>query len=520
MEIVRDFLQNFYDDNRPEDITIQIEGSTVTVLAPKSFDPNLLIYLGSDKGPDQVGKYGEGFKAAMLNAMRNHNCTVRMITANEGLDFFFEKKVIGERERDVIMCRRSPMASTNGSKLIISNCPPEITAEFKFGLNCFYHENNPLFGAVIATSWQEDLLVFRSTTDVGYLFYGKLLRAKLDAPLVIVCNKRYKNIDNQIEHDRDRKAFNEEVLGKCIRQVFRGIGVYRCIAVINFLKPWWQKGHPILAALADAAGYNFKMDYPVEYYAKHSFRDDDKVDFHMRIDEMRRTFREKGWVECPHYMSDLGMKTIPVIIADQDKKVTNAQINELTRRPSPHEQRALDLLIRTAHSLDSGLADKFTGARYVIGASKEIIGELRKTAVRHDKCVYLTKSVFTGRFSDAVAVLLHEWSHLYGHDGSRGFTDILTDFIARSIEERNSITAYEQEWQPIADEIRKSETETPDVGIILNRLSSAEKSALIRMLPEETVFSLLRDKGYLQKTDGRSQPSAEGQHREDAEAIH
>ncbi len=78
--------------------------------------------------------------------------------------------------------------------------------EFEFGLNYFYYETNPLFGSVFQKTYEDNIIIYKSSTSEGYAFYKKLMREKLDIP-VVVCNKAYKNIDKEIIHDKDRKAF-------------------------------------------------------------------------------------------------------------------------------------------------------------------------------------------------------------------------------------------------------------------------------------------------------------------------
>ena len=56
---------------------------------------NELLCLGSDKGKEKIGQYGEGFKAATLNALRNHNCGLHVIVDDKDLEFFLEDKRIG-----------------------------------------------------------------------------------------------------------------------------------------------------------------------------------------------------------------------------------------------------------------------------------------------------------------------------------------------------------------------------------------------------------------------------------------
>ena len=59
METVRDFLQNFYDANEADDITIKIKDREVQVFAPAVFDYQQAIYFDSDKtnDSDMIGQY-------------------------------------------------------------------------------------------------------------------------------------------------------------------------------------------------------------------------------------------------------------------------------------------------------------------------------------------------------------------------------------------------------------------------------------------------------------------------------
>ena len=70
--IARDLLQNFYDanKNRVSDIAITRQKRTVCIAGPESFDLKHLFYIGSHKGKDDVGQFGEGFKVATVCLLR------------------------------------------------------------------------------------------------------------------------------------------------------------------------------------------------------------------------------------------------------------------------------------------------------------------------------------------------------------------------------------------------------------------------------------------------------------------
>jgi hypothetical protein len=70
--IARDLMQNFFDANRKQldKIVVTAQRNHVSVAAPASFDLHHLFFLGSEKGDDDVGQYGEGFKAAAVCILR------------------------------------------------------------------------------------------------------------------------------------------------------------------------------------------------------------------------------------------------------------------------------------------------------------------------------------------------------------------------------------------------------------------------------------------------------------------
>lgn len=72
--IARDIMENFFDANRERlsEVKVEVEGSRVTVSAPASYNLERLFYLGSEKGKEDIGQYGEGFKATAACLLRDH----------------------------------------------------------------------------------------------------------------------------------------------------------------------------------------------------------------------------------------------------------------------------------------------------------------------------------------------------------------------------------------------------------------------------------------------------------------
>jgi hypothetical protein len=351
METVRDFLQNFYDANAVDEINILCSPTEVIISAPAAFDYKELLYMGSDKGqdPNTIGQYGEGFKASLLNAMRNWNCNVELCVIDKKLRFYFKSDIIGKSEKKIIYCEISDITPIRGTELMISNCSSKLIEEFKFGMKYFYYEQNPLFGNILLDSYYDDISIRKSTNNSGYIFYKRLLRAKLDLPIIIICNKENKTIDNQIKHDRDRKAFTEKITESLIRYVCRKFGFSEFKPLLLYLKHWWEKGHRLLGIIAETQRPGWRKEhrahyFPDNYYASESIEilisdGIDKLEFELKTKEIAEEFKKQNYIRCPRYMNYFGMKT-PDGEAIRELTILKQKEEEKNRFPTPLECEA------------------------------------------------------------------------------------------------------------------------------------------------------------------------------------
>jgi hypothetical protein len=511
METVRDFLQNFYDANAINDITITCRDTTVYVYAPAIFDHKELIILGSDKSddPESVGQYGEGFKASLINAMRNWNCGISCYIGDKKIRFYFESMKIGRSEKRLIHYEISQITPIPGSCLVVSNCTKKLLKEFTFGLNHFYYDENPLFGALLVGTYNREIVIYQSTDPDknGYVFYKNLLRAKITLPFVIVCRKQYQKIENNIAHDRDRKAFTKEVLDSLITLVFRNFRNYELKELLFAVQDWWPKGDPILAAIAESRKWDEKTYdssmFPENYYAAESYPTHaDYLEF-ARINDIVEEFKKLNLLRCPRYMSYFGMKT-PDGESRRRQREKQDKINKIySRKPTPNERLGINLLARFIRDLSPEIAARFEDARYTIGESEEILGELRQSRGWKEQHVFLEKSVFILPFEEALALLIHEWSHIFGHDGSRCFSDALTNFIAlilKNGELLDRLKADKSEWTKLAETIkqeRENSQEPSGIKDIIGGLSREAMRTLLLGIPEDNLFKMLDENKML-----------------------
>ena len=78
--------------------------------------------------------------------------------------------------------------------------------------------------------------------------------------------------------------------------------------------------------------------------------------------------------------------------------------------------------------------------------SKDLLGELKDSRDYDGKTIYLNKDLFKSNFGKFFAVLTHEMGHVFGKDGEREFSDVLTHLIAQAVEKNSVISKYSKNW--------------------------------------------------------------------------
>jgi hypothetical protein len=517
METVRDFFQNFYDANDVDEIKVMINKKTVEISAPAQFDYNELLYMHTTKGynSDSIGQYGEGFKASLVNAMRNWDCTVEMYVDNRKLRFYFKGKKFGESESRIIMCEVSQINPIQGTRLVVKNCSSRLLTEFEFGLKHFYYEQNPLFGDCIINDRYDDIQIYKSTEkNCGYLFYGKLIRSKMNLPIVVVCNKSYKRIDDKTKFDRDRKAFTQDVKEMLLKYIFQTMKYIKIDDLLLHVKDFWIKGDNELAIIAETRrrSYGIHGDillndlFPENYYAKESYlqvSDNDNQLINPLIKNVVDEYRKANYNCCPRYMSRFGMKT-PDYIARERKTVKQQNITNLYSRDLTFwEKQGVNLLADFIKNLSSEIYKRFKDAVYSIGENDEIIGELKTKRDYTKQHVFLNKIVFTLPFNDALAILIHEWSHMYGGDGGRSFSDALTGFISLILKNEKALEelkTYVSRWKEILTNVqneRKDSISNLNLDELFDNLPTEKIKEILMSIPPEECFKLLEKNGVL-----------------------
>lgn len=124
------------------------------------------------------------------------------------------------------------------------------------------------------------------------------------------------------------------------------------------------------------------------------------------------------------------------------------------------------------------------------------------------RLTFLAEQVFVSGFAEAVAAFLHEHAHVFGADGSRGFTDALTELLETVIGHRSEIDQYEARWDDARRAVlreRRSRAAGAEMRSLHDRVDAMGPDGLrelLKRLPPLTLKRLL---------DSPHQKDAEGE---------
>lgn len=464
--IARDILQNFHDANKENinSIEVTVKKDLVCVKGKSLFNLQRLFYVGSEKGEDDIGQYGEGFKAAIVSLIKRGVSLPISVSGDEAVVIR-----VGEEINNTALC---PLVydffkvnKHNGTMFTFNTNNPEMKNAFSFGMRHFWYENNPLIGREIFS--HNDFAVYASKDENGYVFYNNIKRADIKKiPLIINVSKKYTAIEKKIKSDRDRNSFDGKLQDKLFGIFAQsGIPYYQkdvCYyEILSLAKPLWENGggHPLLQAIGKSIHGADKLirtkslfsdKYFAESHARYIFLENKEwYEEYPRIRQTEKKLEKEGKIKLPAYFSCFGVNSVGNEIHARNEEIEQKIEKDGTRTPSEKEHQAINFLVEGINQMSPSFANLYKNVykiEYKIVTSEEILGQLKEKRGYWDKQVYLNSSLFNKSFGEIFAVLLHELCHVFGGDGRREFSDILTYLLRMAIEERQAIDAYASKW--------------------------------------------------------------------------
>ncbi len=507
--IARDILQNVYDANRDNIHAIRTSGSVhvARIDAPTPFDLWRLYYLGSEKQLCDVGGYGEGFKAAAVSYLRTPGRAIYAASGDSALAIYpDDEPVQGTTTLYPLVYEFFSIEPIDGSVLILDQCSDSLAKILSQAIEHFFYPSNPCLGEKL---WSDSkLIVYRSSGQDGSIFYRSLKRGVLKGiPLIFVLTKPYAEVEKKIGSDRDRKSFSHEIRDFFLRLInsksISGNLPLQKLILDECVDDWKiGNGNSLLEIMSK--GYCHELSArinqiiaPDRFYAATPlpYSEEGRIQHYNVI----KTWQDEGLIELPGYFAKFGVKTIENHLSSIQQVARKEAMAKGQRPPTPQEMNAIELLRDCLTKLAPALASVFANGQvnYLVGRTEVLLGQLKQARSYRSKDVYFSEDVFVKQFSTALSIFLHEHSHVFGHDGNRGFSDSLTELIEEVVTHRKLFDSLERRWNSVAKSIklsRESALESNDLIRTLAKLPKKDLVERLESLPVEVLTELLTDK--------------------------
>jgi hypothetical protein len=368
------------------------------------------------------------------------------------------------------------------------------------GLAHFFYEGNPLLGDLLWASPGHEFSMYASTRSTqGWVFYRNLRRGVIpNLPVVLVVNKEYRQIEKQISKDRDRNFFGDKLMGSFYNIFAKSQLRWDIQAMHSLLKraePCWNQGHPLIAEIARATCRSWDQAtldslFHGKYFARSFAREAARL---LEFDRLERQWQQKGLRPLPAYFASFGLPN-----AEQHLLALEQKVREENRRsPTPAETNSIEMLRETVREVKPEIMTVFDGGKttYSVAESETVLGELRRDRCFYSREVFLAAEVFETDFARAFAVFVHEHAHIFGCDGSRGFTDALTELLETIIFHRKELDPYESRWLALRNQVTEERhhhagrCEQP-LEDRLDALTELELRAMLKNVPRVTLKRL------------------------------
>lgn len=209
-------------------------------------------------------------------------------------------------------------------------------------------------------------------------------------------------------------------------------------------------------------------------------------------------WEKAGKTRLPAYFSEFGVENAESFFDKQLKRAEKDAERRGRRSLSPSETAAKEVLEDAVQELAPEIWASFGDLRptYSVAETEALLGQFKKGLPYRTSQVFLASSIFESDFATAIAVFLHEHTHIYGYDGSRDFTDALTWLIAAVIRNRASIDGFDKQWsiavRKVATE-RKAKKKRParEIAAEIGLIPVSDLREILEMLPLSQIKHLI-----------------------------
>jgi len=489
-EVFRDLIQNFYDDAGAEQFGELFKhiytpaendaancGNLKLYMKSKGFSYEWLLYIGASTKQEDPGKYagfyGEGFKMAVLCALRDYHWGISVCSQNWSLKVITTESFINnKRLLQLAYELEEREMSFNETTLTISNIKQEDVGLFEDTVQTFYYPANPLFGELI---FKNDYTAIYKRSGVqkpksfpftfecdgdGIMFLCFQARGSFYLP-VVLCNHRFKT------EDRERKQIYLGTVQDVILDMVDSINIKAALFLLEQLEKYWydypdthsdtDSWYSVVGKLVrkiqfdDNAISDFRSKYPNLAVCEKA------TNFHMRNQKKQALAWKKLYMPDTRLVQDrfylFNYQSI-VTLCDKSGGFNN------TRLPTKRENKPLAILRETANRILAGFILNFPPC-FIIENNTSVYSGTASTRraetikinskgyrVRYDLVrIEIKKSLLVhDGFSDAFSTYCHELCHCFGTDASQSFSSALTEVMALMIKNQHTLKKAKVKW--------------------------------------------------------------------------
>lgn len=491
--ILRDFVQNFYDAVKPEEWKKAFcyeyrrdERRLIMEIDRNGFSYVWLMHIGASTKTDaedpHAGYFGEGFKIAALCAIRDYGWGIRMLSRDWEMTVGTMRQDIDGRVVGVLAYHiEDGKPEIEGSRLEISKISYTDYVYFQHACESFFYPDNDLFGKEICRTdafavyerskvhVNREAPILKGMGENGIVYCSFQMMGTVPFPLVL-CLHRYEDID------RDRNKLYPYQAIDVMLKIACMMPPDPAIVILERLKRYWYRypkkrseisvndWSPVVNALirriwfSDEATKKFRDKYPNLLCAA---RTKGKKERMVRQQALSWKGQQGGKYRLvKDSFSLLGYDFLENVCRE------NGGLSDHIRMVNEMERMGADLM----KSLARNIYGDFFGTEndwpelWIAdnpGTVYRGMGEFerRKEKAKNDRGLdiryriarlIIDGSVFRqGSFSKAFSAYIHELCHAFGGDASERCSNGMTIAMEMMLNHRENVMIAEKRWNKI-----------------------------------------------------------------------
>jgi hypothetical protein len=487
-KVLRDFVQNFYDSIGYREWNSRFHysyssGELSMTAVDVSFSYEWLIPIGASTKRDgskaYAGYFGEGFKIAALNALREYNWDVCAGSSDWQINVIKATMTVDKKALDSLSYELEWREHSPNTTLIIRNIDVPVSMVESVMLSFFYPENVLLGeriwessnGAIYKRSnvpLPDYSFVTREFGRSGIVFAAYQNLGSISVPLVFA-NHAYR------KDDRDRNGLYDFDVISLIEELVYHIEAHASAVLLEYFRPHWysypakkydlHSFYKIVTYLLENMSYSstvvkeFREKYPNLLVARRILKND--------IIGINRRSQARGWMRNAGKKYRLVQRNFILLgyclLEDECQKDGGYT---LTRDADDCEERYIQSLelcteaifgaaffgykklpackiITNDDAVWRGMANCFP----IKNNSSNDWGHklrFRMDYVAIKKCLLCRE-----KFATAYSTYLHELCHVFGGDSSPNFSRALSDIIEMQLLSIKIIKIFNEKWDEI-----------------------------------------------------------------------